>query len=970
MTEVQEMQKFFIKYIRQYIQLLTRDREEFFLSLCDLEEEPLELLRNMGVEGAVVLVVEHNDYAEAVCVRNDPEVKRIVLLSAEGVKQMDSLKDFHEYSVKGEDQEGFWGCMETAFSLKVPKRVRDFLDVILNEGEVTFWEFFTYICSCVVAGQLNPGRMNRNLPKLGIWGLRGREILTKGEIRRMIRVSKDEIIERRLTKALMDNRIKKGENIISTNLARGDIQTIRERVSYGAVKEFLKGPERGGEGDMPASGDASEEKRQEQCSYAHWLEEQPEISLEELEQCWLEDREEEEQEWALDWGVYSPLGSLEAYEEEFQKLGDKIREMNIPEERICMFLQKLTNFREAFTVAYPQVVKWTPICLKGFCDQALAYTQAYLELLSFALSDQMIRQQLLEAGIVSGIENLFCEWEGERIRMPFYHPVCVLYFMGLQKMYGFALEQKGEKGIEIPVRETLLGLIKKLGMRFPVSFLSWQGQLYALDYTTIWNRGAVEFTSTQGEVTYSALDVRMIQKQITDYLLKHPLVTEVTVALVEISDLSGFPQLVDKIRQISDLPCCNIGRVVFRILSSREEELKKQLAGMWETMGTDDLVRFRFGRKDFRTPKGYDMEKIVFQADLVVLADSSVLYYEPHLERFRAGGNALQNRLSQIRVEEQTDLYFTRGASDTQILWDSLQKAEQSREEGFWKWKSRELDSRVLSYINQVISADSHRTVVMLSSNTGILDEIYKDSYIQAHRKNDNGKSITLINFARDNRLNQLPVKGEARICYSLSDFYKGFLEIPDMPRLLAEEIEDIDMELYLEEGEFHSLCTAYVENWEQADQEWRDTCGEWLTWNFEKFPKGKNILIRYFMDLWINYWSEGVRSVPAGLMVHKLFGGGDIITHYQEKELEGRSSVALEYDCMEAVTIQEILRFIDDKAVMDSQSAQQYCDKYDPEMLRRIWRSEQKKHILEEKERKKLLELKKLVELREQARA
>ncbi len=970
MTEIQEMQEFFIKYIRQYIRLLTGEREEFFLSLCDLEEEPLKLLDHMETEEFEVLLVEHGDYARAVQVRNDPEVKRIVLLSGEGVKQIDSLKDFHEYSVKGERREDFWECMEAAFSLKLSKKVRDFLDVILNEGEESFWEFFTYFCDCVAGDQIKPDRMNRNLPQLGIWGVRSREVLTKGEIRRIIRVSKDEVVERRLTKALLENRIKKGEGIVSDNLARGDIQAIREKISYGVAKEWLRGPARGGEGDAPASGDAPEEKRQEQCSYGHWLVEKPDITVEELEQCWLEDRKEEEQEWALDWEEYRALEDPKDYEEQFEQLENRIREMNIPGERIWQFLDKLRNFQEAFTAAYPKVMKFTPVCLKGFCEVSAAYTQAYLELLSFALTDAMIRQKLLKAGIVSGLENLFCQLDGERIKMPFYHPVCVLYFLGLQKMYTFALEQETEEQIEIPVRETLLALIRKLGMEFPVSFLRWQDQLYALDYTTVWNKGAVEFASTQGEVTYSALDLRMVYKQITDYLLRHPLVTEITIALVEISDLRGFPQLIDKIRQISESPGCNIGRVVFRILSSREEELKKQLAGLWDMMGTDDLVRFRFGRKDFRGPKGYDMERVVSQADMVVLADSSVLYYEPRMERFRAGGNALQNRLSQIRVEEQTDRYFTQGACDIQILWDTLQKAEESREEGFWQWKSREPDGRVLSYINRVVSEDSRRTVVMLSSNPGILNEIYKDSFIQAHRKNDNGKSITLINFAGDNRLKRLPVKGEARIRYSLSDFYSGFLEIPDMPGLLCGEIEDIDMELYLEEGEFHSLCTAYMENPKQGDEAWREACEEWLKWSFQDFPKGKNILIRYFGDLWMNYWSEGVRSVPAGLMVRRLLEGGLITTHYQERELEERrSTLALEDDCMEAVTIQEILQFIAHKAVIDSQSAQQYCEKYDPEILRRIWRSEQKEHILEEKGRKKLLELKKLVELREEAR-
>ena len=86
-------------------------------------------------------------------------------------------------------------------------------------------------------------------------------------------------------------------------------------------------------------------------------------------------------------------------------------------------------------------------------------------------------------------------------------------------------------------------------------------------------------------MTYSALDFRVIEKQITGYLSRNPLATEITIALVEINNLNGLPQTVEKILHMSRMDRYNIGRVNFWILSSKEELLKKQLSQMWDTLG-------------------------------------------------------------------------------------------------------------------------------------------------------------------------------------------------------------------------------------------------------------------------------------------------------------------------------------------------------------------------------------------------
>ena len=94
-----DLQSIFIKYIKHYIEILTEGRDEFFISLCDIDEEFLKSINSSDFQKYKVAVVNNEDYSEAVHYRNDINVQRIVLLSGEGIKQIDSLKDFNEYSL-------------------------------------------------------------------------------------------------------------------------------------------------------------------------------------------------------------------------------------------------------------------------------------------------------------------------------------------------------------------------------------------------------------------------------------------------------------------------------------------------------------------------------------------------------------------------------------------------------------------------------------------------------------------------------------------------------------------------------------------------------------------------------------------------------------------------------------------------------------------------------------------------------
>ena len=226
-----DVQHLFVRYLKGYIKELTQGRREFFLSICDIEEDLLNSLNDAISEEYVTIVVNKKDYSKAVRLRNDAEIKKIVLLSGEGVQQIDSLKDFNEYSVCADDRNIFWPCIEDAFQIEISEEIRDFLDILLREGSASFLEFFRYLYSCIDARQIKVQKLNRNLSNLGIWYSDEKKVLTKGRIRSMIKKSKEDVVERQLTRALMSGRTEawgRWKGAIENNLAKGEIKKIIE----------------------------------------------------------------------------------------------------------------------------------------------------------------------------------------------------------------------------------------------------------------------------------------------------------------------------------------------------------------------------------------------------------------------------------------------------------------------------------------------------------------------------------------------------------------------------------------------------------------------------------------------------------------------------------------------------------------------------------------------------------------------
>lgn len=958
-----ELQSYFVQYIKEYISILTKGKEEFFISLCDIEEDLLEQMDISDLKDYEVVVIGKRNYAEAICLRNNIEVKKIVLLSGEGVKHIDSLKDFNEYSVLNENRSIIWECLEKVFGIRLKREVRRFLEAIIDQGEISLWELLQYLNESMEKDGITPRKLNQNLPMLEIWKSSEKKFLTKRKIGRLIRLSKYAVIEKRLTKAVMEGEVQKPawERIITNSLAQGSVQKILEGIYYEDAQEWLRYSIRTGVNDRTEEINLTSESWHG-FSYEYKIKEHVQKEIPEIETEWLTYKNEEDADVDLDWGYYRTLEkNTDLYKSQKNGILEELEKIMLPASEKEELKTKIESFWRSFEDAWNDIIKITPMCLDKFCKIAEEYTTKYMELLSAILVQQRIRGAVSGMCLVERLQTILCEVSADKIRMPYYHPICVFYYMCVRKLYIEAVYKsqfyEGDVGV---IQESIQAeLIQKIGMQFPINIISLsEKQRYALDHTTVWQSRAVEFINIDEGLAYSVLDFKVVQKQIIDYIHKHPFLSTITVAFIDISDLQGIEQMAKRINQLAGEDDCNIGRIDFLIVSAKEEELKKRLSQIWETFEFKEMIRFRFGKNSYSEGNGYDLKRIVEEADLTIIADSSILYQEPRRERVRNGNNAILNRLEKIDLKEQIQNYFENGYSDISVMWASLQQAAESRDAGMWKWKSREIDNKTLAFCNQIVEQYADKEVIALSSNKSILSEIFMSENMHAYCRKYNGKTITMISLAGYNREERLSKNGEAQISYSLNGFYETALDLQEVSKKLFASISDIQLEFYYKDKEMHCNCSIKNEEIEEAlevDGDWKERCSKLLQWQIGDFLREDNIFSNYCGELLLNQWYDQANSLPAVLMVERLRKGGKIKLHFDLKRGWKEKNQDKGTDSLEAITIHEMIRFVMDKEVIDENSISHFLARYGKELLDKVLCCDKEYSLLGEEERSKL---------------
>ena len=930
-----DIKKWFGRYIREYIRHLVGSNTEYFIAIVDIERELAEEFVCEKKEGYEAAWFERRDYAQAVALRNDPAVLRIVLFSNDSVKMIDSLKDFVEYSAIPEEKKILWQCLETAFSRELDDGMRKVLETVLESQQISVKDLLLYLSSCIgKEGLFSAIEAVRNLYQLNIWTLEETDIkkITKTKLRKMIRNSDAQIVEKKLMSGIAENKIPfsaKTKGKIIRCLSQNDLQEVFRIVSYETVEDILRGATR------TKKTDNAQEKTEEQkyeYSYQYALQEHPEGSMEEVEDFLLQ----EEKELLIDSVQKFQYPETEELETAFQELQTEMELLALSEDKREVLTLELDILQHSFFASLERGKNYTPAYLYHYADTQKEFVGHYVRILGKCVSDAGIAHMCVGTKFLEKLQNLFCYHKDGKYVMPFYHPLAGLYYICRQR----SCEEKREL---LSVRksefreEAVNAWMDKECMEFPIQYMLADKELYQLDYTGLSNwQGDFEFTNVKGHMAGSVINVRLLNEDLLDYIERQKFMPEIQVTIVDINDMSEIMSVIKKLRKLAESDAYMLHKVILNIISDREEELKRQLQERMETDLDHPQILFRFAGEAYIQDGEYDMERIIENSDLLFLADSSVLYQKPRLQAWRGEANWLQIHFEDLKLEELLDCGLQGENNTLEILWDTMHHMLLEEEVKLSYWHTRELKQTLLTQILQAVEKCPRLTAVILSSNPDLLQNLFHLQDFQVRKSMLSGQEMLIVNFHRESIQRPLKEKGEAAVTVALKPFLEEILGISEL-KSIQSETGEVKEEPYLtvrfaEEGLVFQ-CEVYVEDPGEDDGE-RSEHYKALVEDILAFTENP-----LFKKKFVTMLYESAGNYPSALLLDYLKRSQISMGQweYLEKplsELEKQQKCREPLGVVEVLAFQSMMDFLRRYKGVDAYMANRFLSLYQPNLL------------------------------------
>ncbi|MCI9139762.1 MAG: hypothetical protein HFI78_08675 [Lachnospiraceae bacterium] len=952
-----------------YIELLTKGLKEYFIAIVDIEKNLADKFLKREAEYAMTWF-DRKEYSQAVVLRNDRNVSKIVLFSNDSVKMIDSLKDFVEYPAIPEDKSIFWNCLTKALGQEPDIDCKRVLDSIMESRQIILEELFQYLNSCIgEAGNLEFEKMVDNLYQLDLWRCEKIEkAKSKQYLKKLIRNSDPLLVETKLIGGIVEKKVefpvKKRQNIMKW-LSKNDLKSVFYYVRYNEkIEELFKGS-----GRKPK--EPSQERQEEHSyenSYEYALQEMPEEPMDQVEEMLFKPEIEKEtvQEISLSHKVRSPRRSLEQedeilydsrqkfsyedeqkIEEEFQEIRKLMELLSLTEEKKEFLREKLGELQQLFLEAKKEGSRFTPAYLWHYAQSQEKFVKCYFALMGRCVSDKGIARMCLGMHFLSRLQRIFCREENGRIFMPFYHPLAGFYLISLQRKYEKFRELLGIQTGEF-WEQIVRALIHKEVMDFPVRYLLNGEELYQLDYGSIQNiNQEIIFEKIQEHTANSWVDIRLLNEDLLDYMERQKYLSEVNVTIVDIHDICKIASMTRKLKGFAKSKKSMLHKVVFNIISNKEEELKKQLQENMEMDLEYPQVLFRFTKEMYVNGQEYDIERIIHDSDLLFLADSSILYQKPKLKEWRRQPNQLLLSFEELDIRKLFDEKQDNG-NVLEILWDSMHFMELNHDVKLALWDTKELKQSLLNQIRQKVGGDSHRTVVILSSNPQLMQHMYHLPEFQVRHSILSGQEMLLVNFHAGSRRRLLEEKGEASVTVSLKPFLEGVSGLDDMKYILFDK-DELSETPYLtiscQERVFNFKCMLFINNQEEEDRERKE--------HYRKLVKDIVLLLNKnnaFKKKFIMMLYEEVNNIQTALMLDYLQRIEIKENSLDYEEQIGKPQKGSPADIVAVMEFQKMLGFFRERNGIDEYAIHTFVESglYHIEMLRQCISVDQHMSLLD----------------------
>lgn len=945
-------------YLKTYLEYLGRDKESFFITITDFEQELIEFLNMENFPEYSIAVVSANEYSHAVALRNDPKVQKIVLFTEDCTRKIDSLKDFHEYPFFPEESHVFWECVEKACEFKTDDGRHKFVNLLRREKKILAVDLFEYLLLSVKNRNLSAKSLNVHLDMFHCFKSTDSS-LSIPLLRKKIRNSDAEAIEKQLRPAISDNILKlsgKKTNILINALNEGNYQKIYETLDYdkdGLERAFKQTFRR----KNVIKKDMEEEVVQYQYSYEALLKEDEELSIEEIEKNIGRNTDDRDGDDIFQMLFEQAMFGYAITDMEYKAAGDKIaqilsivEEMKLSKANESFLKQALGKMRTCWNkMQEEEEERAKPYLLNAYCESQKEFLDIYLRLMKYVVINDSVLEAASGEIFYEKLQMLFCIEEDNTIYIPFYHPVMGFYYMYLREIFRQAI-QDIESRSALP-KEVVLSMAEKKRAFFPIRFLSYKGNLYEIDCEDAYGKARIPFHNVGTGIPDYQIEFSMFNKYILNYIKNHPYQPEVFVAIVDIGDLKGIDMLFKGLNKVTDAQKYVLNRVTIHIISQNESEMKRALELYEDVFSNYPSVRFRFSVRRQEEKAETQLRDIVENADIVILADSEYLYERPRLVPYTQSPNSFIAWAETAGIEHFLEQY-KEGNNWFNIFWETMQNASRNASNNLSIWSYREVKQRTIKLLDEAVDHNPQLEIIILSSNTGLMRVIYQSEHYGARVDRSKGKDVLVLNYSKKNQRNHFVSDERMSVQLPLGNLLYNIIDEKEMANLLSEQVRSLmdRIGLRIDLGEntaFHYGISAdgdkvQEEDWTEIKEQLEEMLNSILEYAFLQ----EGVLAGQLKEMILRECYQRTDSYGQALGIYYL--SQIRMEQWQDVTDTDIEDIADELkDCMESIEFERIMQYLSTCQRIDESSVTRFNRYYDTSALRSIIEADEKVSLL-----------------------
>jgi hypothetical protein len=890
------MEALYKKYLKAYIEKLTLDKDIYYISICDIEYEIIELLINFKIEGIEIAIVNKFDYSAAVKYRNDTTVNKIVILTPDSVKKIDSLKDFNEYSIFPEIEEKsdlFWSIIKSVFILKKAPSSREikFINLIIKEKRITLSQFFELIDGSMENNEINIKNLNKNLNLVNCWKSNGESGTKLAPLRKLIRLSDPTEIEKRVsimqTETLDDKELKEFtlisklsfENKYAELFKRFYFEKLPNKFTIKSVN--IKKVKSNGIDDNEAT-------KQYRFSYEAYMEESQSIPIDLFENEIKDNMKEQFTQSSDEFETELFRVSIDIIIIKIDTIIDDIRKgINIQLNAQENLMKKIEVFKYETINIYNDLKenKEYPHMLNKFCIRTRKFLESYVSLLSFIAIDENILEGLGENKIIEDIQNLFITPDEDKLIMSFMHPISIFYFNCINDKFKEIMSDY-KKYDSNSVRILLDGILNINKTRFPINIITFNNKSYVINDNFKKVFTYYEFREKTQMSSENSLDIRTIGNSMAKYLLQFPYKSEVVMSIIGNPSFKNIGSLKKIIDAFLLYKLSIIQKLRIDIISENHKIISQEIDEFYRNENYNNKIQFRLLTAKLDKYGNYNIRAFLNDAinksDIVLLFDCYLLYKREEIKRITYNYNSYFNEISAIgcsnNLGDQVDQETINLNFPIEILWTTLHNMLLNNNNSLSKWIINELDNAIVNLIMPEIESNNELMVCMITSNLNIINKIYMKKNFSSNIIRSKGKEFLELSFGsyiENSYLNDNAT--EFNCTCSLKSILESILDdgeieefVKDMQYEPNEILEDLVIKFNCNNKNDSIQIICYYpedENESFREEEYKNICEFILNYSFCNSNSHSKLL----KSIIINYLYSSIKNYGDALLVNYI---------------------------------------------------------------------------------------------------